>query len=227
VTGQVNATEWASRLQLAGQIDAIPHLSNLNQTSHGIRCQCGSLLGEVSNTHHGIHAVCYCIDCRTYAFCLSKSAAILDKMGGTEVVATQARHVSFTNGLENLACLSLSPNGTLRWFAKCCNTPIANTPRNWHVPYVSLIHTCLVKPLEDAFPPVQMHVKAKSAKGKPPRLLRSKIAASISFSAKLIFARLRGSYKQTPFFLSTGFPRVEVQVLSSQERENLRNEALA
>ncbi len=64
-------------------------------------------------------------------------------MGGTDVVATLPRHVRFTQGIEALACMSLSETGMLRWYARCCNTAIGNTPRNFKVSHVGLIHICL------------------------------------------------------------------------------------
>src|SRR5947208_768690 len=51
--------------------------------SHRIQCQCGSLTGAISNTATAMHAVCYCIDCRTYAFHLGNPKNVLDAMGGT------------------------------------------------------------------------------------------------------------------------------------------------
>jgi len=195
-------------------------------TAHEIRCQCGSFIGEVTNTCSAIHAVCYCIDCRIYAVCLYKLEEVLDEMGGTEVVATQARYVKFTHGAQNLACLSLYPKGSLRWYAKCCNTPIANTPSDWRLPYVCLIHTCLRKPLGDSFPSIQMHVKTKSAKGRPPPMVWSKFITLAGFMPRFAAARLLGSYKQTPFFLPSGTPRVEVQKITDAQRAKLKCEAL-
>lgn len=192
---------------------------------HRIQCQCGSLTGEVSNTHATMHAVCYCIDCRTYAFHLGKAESVLNTLGGTEIIATQAKYVSLHNGIQNLACLSLSPNGLLRWYAKCCGTPIANTPRDWHLPYVGLVHSCLAKPLESDFPAAQIHVNTKSAKGKLPSMRLRQITTLLCFFPKIFIARLTGSYRQTPFFSPAGVPFSEVQVLSREEREKAKHTA--
>lgn len=194
--------------------------------SHPIQCQCGSLTGEVSNTNAAVRAVCYCKDCRAYAIHLGKEEEVLDALGGTDVVATQARDVALTGGVENLACLSLSSRGTLRWYAKCCNTPIANTSRDWRLPYVGLVHTCLTKPLERSFPVVQMHVNTRSAKGTPPpSMWWRKLTALLGFMPKLLFARLTGSYRRTPFFTPGGAPRVEVKVLSREQRDAAKRSA--
>jgi hypothetical protein len=93
------------------------------------------------------------------------------------VLVTQPRFVVFTAGLEKLACMSLWPKGMLRWYARCCQTPIANTMRASTFPHVGLIHNCLESPsrsLETAFGPVRMRVNRLSAKGTPivaPRVL--------------------------------------------------------
>ena len=134
-------------------------------------------------------------------------------------------HVALTSGIQNLACMSLSGKGVLRWYAKCCDTPIANTPRDWRLPYVGLIHSCLKKPLESSFPRVQMYVNTKSAKGKPPSMRWSQITTLLGFMPKLLFARVAGTYEHTPFFSSSGAPIVEVKVLSRAEREKAESAA--
>lgn len=194
--------------------------------NHRIQCQCGALTGEVSNTHSVMHAVCYCIDCRTYAFHLGKPESVLDANGGTEVIATQAKRVTFTAGAQHLACLSLSPNGLLRWYAQCCNTPIANTPRNWRLPYVGLIHSCLNKPLESSFPAVQIHVNTQSVKTKLSSTRWAQITTLLGFMPKILLARFTGAYKETPFFSSAGVALVNVQILSKAEREQAKSAAI-
>ena len=73
---------------------------------------------------------CYCRDCQAYAHALGNAGAILDDLGGTDIVASLQQHVMLSQGTDALACLSLSDKGLLRWYASCCNTPIANTARN-------------------------------------------------------------------------------------------------
>ena len=143
------------------------------------------------------------------------------------IVATVARHVSFSRGAEHLACLSLGPRGILRWYAGCCRTPLANTPRDWRLPYAGLVHSALAKPLEASFPPVQMHVNTKSAKGRPPSMLWSEAVALLGFVPRLIAARFTGSYRATPFFGEGGEPRAPVQVLTPAERARATSAALA
>lgn len=193
--------------------------------THSLRCQCGTLRGNVSHTELVCRGVCYCKDCQAYAHFLGKAGDVLDDMGGTDVIATLPQHVSFTQGLEALTCMSLSDKGMLRWYASCCNTPIGNTSRDFKVSHVGLLHNCLRDPsasLDSAFGPVRMRVGMKSAKGTPKAMAVSTTVAILQFMARLIRARLDGSYKKTPFFdPATGTPRVSPKVLSAAERESL------
>jgi hypothetical protein len=198
------------------------------QMNHPLRCRCGTLKGYVNHPEKVNRAVCYCKDCQAYAHFLGKTGDILDEMGGTDVVATLPKYVSFTQGFEALTCMSLTENGLLRWYASCCNTPIGNTPRDYKVSFVGLVHTCLEDPstrtLESSFGPVRMRVNTKNAKGRPKALLMSTIGAVLRFMIALIRARLDGSYKRTPFFVSDrGTPVVTPKVLTSIERERVMN----
>ncbi|RZJ14214.1 MAG: hypothetical protein EON50_06830 [Acidovorax sp.] len=189
--------------------------------NHRFQCQCAKVGGEVADTRSAIHAICYCRDCQAYAHHLGQSDAVLDALAGTEVVGTHARNVSFTRGTDQLACVSLSEGGLLRWYARCCNTPLANTGRDWRMPYVGLVHLCLRggdAPLAPAFVPVQMHLETASAKGTPPRMGWSKVRALLGFMPGIVASRFSGSYRRTPFFTPTGAPVVAVRVLSAAER---------
>lgn len=193
--------------------------------NHPLRCQCGTLRGHVSHTESVCRGVCYCKDCQAYAHFLGKADEILDEMGGSDVVATLPQHVTFTQGLEKLSCMSLSDKGMLRWYASCCNTPIGNTGRDYKVSHVGLLHNCLQDPstrLDSAFGPVRMRVGMKSAKGSPKAMAASTTVSILRFMARLIRARLDGSYKNTAFFdPETGTPRVSPKVLTPDERARL------
>lgn len=188
---------------------------------HSIRCRCGALQGEVDVTGSAVRAVCYCRDCQAYARALGADD-VSDSAGGTEVVATLPARVRITCGFDRLACLSLSPNGLLRWYASCCTTPIANTPRNPKVPYVGLMHTCLAGDdgsRAKSFGPVNVRVNTGSARhpvrGTPMRTF----GAVARLAASAAYARLSGSWRRNPFFLKgTATPVRDVRVLSRDDR---------
>ena len=195
--------------------------------NHPLRCRCGTLRGYVSHSNSVNRGVCYCKDCQAYAHFLGKPGDILDEMGGTEVVAILPKNLTLTHGLEALACMSLTDNGLLRWYASCCNTPIGNTRRNFRFSFVGLVHTCLRDPsrsLESSFGLVSMRVNTKHAKGRPKSMPLSTVAAVLRFLSSVIRARMDGSYRSTPFFdPDRGTPVVPPKVLSSGERERIMN----
>lgn len=190
-----------------------------------LRCKCGTLRGHVSQPEKSTRMVCYCKDCQAFAQYLGNAGDILDEMGGTDIVAVHPQTVTFTDGQHALACMSLSEEGMLRWYASCCNTPIGNTSRSIKMAYVGLIHSCLEDPslsIASAFGPVRMRTATKSAKGQ----VESSAPATVATIARIAFAviggRLTGSYKRTPFFhADKGTPVVKPTVLTREERARL------
>jgi hypothetical protein len=179
----------------------------------------------MAEPQQALRAVCYCHDCQAYARLLGKPEQVLDRLGGTDIVATQSKYVRFTSGSANLACMSLSPRGLLRWYARCCNTPVANTPRDWRLPYTGMVHTVLRQPdrLERSFPRVQMQVNTKSARSKPPQ--EGQVSGLFGFAVlmlKLVTARLLGHYTSTPFFDAQGKPVASVTVPTREAVEAAR-----
>lgn len=192
---------------------------------HPLRCRCGTLKGTVSHPEKVSRGVCYCRDCQAFAHFLGKPGDVLDSMGGTDVVATLPKYVSFTQGLDQLACMSLTDKGMYRWYARCCDTAIGNTARDIKLCHVGLIHTCLEdvsRSLDESFGPVRMRVNTKYAKGKPQAMPVSTIKAVLRFMKSLLGARLDGSYRTNPFFMPGGEgPIVTPKVLTRGEWEQL------
>jgi len=198
--------------------------------NHALQCGCGTLKGRVAHAEAATRGVCYCKDCQAFARFLGHADEILDESGGTDVVATLASNVTITEGANALACMSLTENGLLRWYASCCNTPIGNTTRNFKLPYVGLVHNCLEKSgpsLDAAFGPVRMRVNTQSAtRGRPSSTPFATLAAVLRLMASIGRARLDGSYRRTPFFdPQRGTPVVASSVISRAERDRLRNAA--
>ena len=137
------------------------------------------------------------------------------------------QYISFTRGIEKLACLSLTEQGLLRWYAGCCQTPIGNVLRNYKISYVGLVHNCLENgptTIDSSFGPVRMVANGKHAKGKTDLMVLSTLMSVIGLAGSLLRARLDGSYKKTPFFEpASGTPIVQPHVLSAAERLRLKN----
>ena len=191
---------------------------------HPLQCRCGTVKGYVSRAGMTKRAICYCRDCQAYAHFLGDADKVLDGDGGTDVVATLPINVRFVEGQHALACMSLSPRGLLRWYSSCCQTPIGNTPRNFKMAYVGLVHNCLgnAAALQQSFGPVQVRVNTKSAKHPVDSTPLSSLTTILMLMKTLARARLQGSYKETPFFISeTGAPIVQPRVLTQAEREQV------
>jgi len=189
---------------------------------HPLRCRCGKLQGHVVLHAAAVRAICYCKDCQAYARFLG-TPDIADRDGGTEVIAMLPRQVHFASGADALACMSLSERGLLRWYARCCNTPIGNTPRNPKLPYAGLVHNCLEggsPSIEASFGRSRVAVNTRSARNE----VRSTPIATTFAVARLMSAslgsRLSGAYRDNPFFTpGTDRPIRPVRVLSADERE--------
>jgi hypothetical protein len=193
--------------------------------SHPIQCRCGVLKGYVSLSHGTNRCVCYCRDCQAFAHFLGRASDILDASGGTDVIQTRAANVVFTEGREALACMRLTPNGMLRWYSTCCNSPVGNTLANSKISFVGLVHNCLegaAPTVEGSFGPVQAYVNTQSAKGGVKSSPLALVGVILRFIAMVARPRLDGSYKRSPFFAAdTGAPIVAPKVLSPGEREQL------
>ena len=107
-----------------------------------LRCACGSVQGEVDLDRAWTRVSCYCRDCQAFARFLGRPG-LMDAAGGSDIAAMAPDAVRFTAGLEHLACMSLGPNGLLRWYAHCCRTPLANLTRNPKFFYCGLATACL------------------------------------------------------------------------------------
>jgi len=190
--------------------------------TYAFQCPCGGVRGELLHSERALRGICHCKDCRAYSNHLGTSARTHDAHGGATFIATQAKHVRLCEGTQHLACLSLSERGLLRWYATCCTTPIASSLRNWKVPYVSLVHTCLTSDpaaFERAFPRLQMRVNTGSATQTPPALVLKTFASLAKFIPAVGASGLTGAYKPNPFLTSEGEPVAPITVLSATQRD--------
>ncbi len=198
---------------------------------HPLQCRCGTIKGTVDNPRGANHAVCYCRDCQAFAHFLGRPREILDERGGSDIVQVLPKWISFTAGLETLACMRLTPKGLVRWYAPCCNTPIGNTLATPKISFIGLLHSCLEtagEPLDVAFGPVRVWVHTKSAKGEPKPATRGMGTAGSWFFRTVLKARFNGDYKTNPFFdLEAGLPIATAKVLTAAEHSRLMDSVLA
>lgn len=170
---------------------------------HTFQCHCGQLQGKLAAGAGLVHLACHCRDCQNYAQLLRNPGETLDDKGGTEVVTTLQQHISFTQGAEHLACLSLSGTGLLRWYASCCDTPIANTARDPRLSFAALLHTGLGASgaaLEAKLGTRRVAVNPKHAWDRIAYSPLAALSSTVRIVAAVLRARLDGSWKRSPFF---------------------------
>ena len=165
-----------------------------------------------------MRVVCYCGDCRAFAHAITRSD-VLDANGGSEIYWTTPSRMQLTAGVDQVRCLRLTDKGLFRWYAGCCNTPIANTMGNPGMPFLSLLTGFIDAPDPSVLGP-QQYVQTERALGTLPAHVKpSKILVRALIS--IIGARLRGHHKPNALF-TDGKPITVPRVLPSTEREALR-----
>ena len=105
------------------------------------RCECGAVPGAIHDAgpDKGDHVVCHCTDCQNFARRFGKADRILDENAGTALYQSRCSSLEIREGLDNLRCLHLTEKPTLRWYTRCCETPMFNTYRNGRIPYVTTL----------------------------------------------------------------------------------------
>ncbi|WP_026103051.1 DUF6151 family protein [Pseudanabaena sp. PCC 6802] len=195
--------------------------------ANSIRCHCGKLKGTLNQSQAVNRCVCYCADCQAFARFLKREPEILDEVGGTNIIQTIPANITFTEGIENLACMRLTANGMLRWYAACCNTPIGNTLSTPNLSFIGVIHTCLISDptsLDSVLGPVRMYVNTESAIGENKPKPAGVLSGTLRAIGMMLKARFDGRYKQTPFFvMESRTPIVVPKVLNAEELKNVKN----
>ena len=186
---------------------------------HPLQCRCGTIKGWV-RTQSANRVVCYCRDCQAFARFLGRESETLDAQGGSDVIQTLPKNVTFTQGADALACMRLSDKGMVRWYAGCCKTPIANTLENYKISFIGLLHNCLEnpeQPLQSSFGSVRTYANPQGAIGDPKPKASGMGATIWWFTKTILKARINGDFQRTPFFRD-GRPIAIPHVLSSAER---------
>ncbi len=183
-----------------------------------LECQCGRVQGmgrDIAPTD-GTRVKCYCRDCQAFAHYLNSTQAILDEYGGTDIYQLAPARLSFSQGQDLIRCVRLTNKGLFRWYASCCNTPIANTVSG-KVPFVGLIHNIIAdepiagEPLttQEKLGPVQAHVNTASATSPLPANIIQQAHArryTMKILIRILWWKLSGKGKPSPFFDASGAP---------------------
>lgn len=187
-----------------------------------LRCECGRVQGRVETDQLYVRATCYCRDCQAYARWLDRPG-VADAQGGTDIVAMNPVAVHFTAGDEQIACMSLSGKGILRWYAGCCRTPLGNTPRDGKVAYLGVVTTGLspAREVDAAFGPRgKTVINPGSALGEVKATPVGFVVGGLRIVRGMLGARMRGQGPML-FFDGEGQAIRGIEVLGATERSAL------
>lgn len=186
-----------------------------------LQCRCGQIKGRAIKVYpsEGTRVVCYCKDCQAFAIALGVADMVLDAQGGTDIYQLPPARLQIHQGHDQIRCLRLSDKGLYRWFAGCCNTPIANTlaPRT---PLVGLLHSFIVDPdAEIKTGPVRALVNLRGATG---QVSREQVRAAPArgyvrkILVKILCWKLAGKGRPNPFF-NGGEPITKPKIMAPGE----------
>lgn len=167
--------------------------------------------------------MCYCTDCRAYARFLGQDTNLLDPQGGTEVVQVAQSRLRLLQGEDRLVAMRLSDKGMVRWYTRCCRTPMGNTMADPKAAFIGLIHSCLDRSrMDEDFGTTLAVVNTDTALGTPKPQQRGLLGVIARFMWMMVRSRISGDYRQSPLFDAAGLPRVAPTVLSAAELAGLK-----
>ncbi|MEO0831290.1 MAG: DUF6151 family protein [Pseudomonadota bacterium] len=164
-------------------------------------CDCGAVAAEIPVS--GNRLVCYCSSCRGFVEDLNKPER-LDAAGGNDLFQVDPRHVRLFKGTEHLRWMKRSPKGPMRWYAACCNTPMANTLSKRALAFASF-QVADITPAEK-LPDVGARVHLKGALARVEEPLGSVRPMIFSLLGRTVAGLVTGGYRRNPFFDSSGTP---------------------
>ncbi|MEP5761388.1 MAG: DUF6151 family protein [Litoreibacter sp.] len=179
-----------------------------------LKCNCGTLEAVVTDVspHHGTRVTCYCDDCRAGTRIMYPNDDCLDGVG---IFQTDPDKLYIRAGHDQLANFSLSPRGLLRWYAKCCDTPMFNTMRSSRLPFVGVLLSA--NDDNSVFGPIRAQGFIKTADGK---IQHKGMFLMVSRMFRRIIASLvTGRWRKTPFFdTRTNTPIQEPWLVRSDDK---------
>ncbi|MGI9367395.1 MAG: DUF6151 family protein [Ruegeria sp.] len=180
-------------------------------------CDCGAFAGHITaaGVKSGTHVVCYCPDCRAGELYFEQPDPA---PGPVDIFQMSPDAIEIEKGAENLAAMRLGPNGMYRWYAKCCNSPIATSMTTPQKPFAGFS----VRRIADAekLGPVVTKGSVPNPDGK--RKHENVAPAAWALLKRIVSSRVSGRWRKNPFFdTDTGQPIVEPKILTKSERAAL------
>lgn len=171
-------------------------------------CRCGKLHGTVAvERRSGTSVVCHCDSCARAQRFFGVPAT---RMDGVAIYQTTPDRVSIDGGTGHLGLGRLTPKGSYRWFATCCNTQLGVSSTTPRFAFIGLVQSIFAD--TGALGRARTHAYMPQAGGadKHTRLMPSIMAVM----ARSVSALTSGRWKDTPFFdVETRKPVVAPQLL--------------
>lgn len=157
-------------------------------------CRCGAVHGTLSvERGSGTPLICHCDSCVRAQRHFGVPAT---RAEGVALFQTTPDRFSFDAGAEHLGLGRLTPKGTYRWFARCCNTQLGVTATTPKFAFFSPVQTIFadVKPLGRA----RTHAFVPQSGGADQH--KRLAPAIIALMARSAAALASGRWRETPFF---------------------------
>ncbi|MHA6323496.1 DUF6151 family protein [Roseivivax sp. CAU 1753] len=181
-----------------------------------LSCSCDATRWVLARSMPGKLITCYCNGCQSYIRHLcrndpDKAGGLLSPEGGTLILQTLPDSLTIPRGADHLRALRMTSKGVVRWYAACCDTPVANTIATPALPFVGMV----LPQGTEAFGRCRTHVHTNHA-ARPVRQ-RGMAAAAWGLIGRGIAARLRGQ-TASPFFAEGTLVR-QPEVLDREARQ--------
>ena len=180
-------------------------------------CSCGKLQGQLTakGAASGLHVGCYCSDCRAVEIHMHRPDPAPDPV---DLFLTTQDTLTITQGTQHIGLLRLSPRGTMRWYATCCDTHLFNTSANPKLAFLSIRATTLGAP--ERLGPFIAETNIPKPGGKTVNKGMARVMRKLV--PQILIARLTGRWRQSPLFdTDSGEPVVAPVILSKEERATL------
>jgi len=178
------------------------------RTGFDWHCACGKVHLRIL-PGRSREVTCYCEDCRRFARDFGEAEA-LDGGGGVELVQMTSDRIRIATGGEELCALRYTDRGPLRWYTRCCGTPLGGSFPTRTLP-IAMLHRNRLDPAEALGPPLVV-AHARSAIGPVARAVGMTPLVFLGVLGQVMAARITGSWRRSPFFNEDGSFRSEPEM---------------
>ncbi|WP_224813993.1 DUF6151 family protein [Hasllibacter sp. MH4015] len=158
-------------------------------------CRCGAMHGRLTvGAKGGTHVICHCDSCVRAQRHFGQSDTT--RLTGVGIFQTVPDLFTIDAGAEHLALAQLSPRGSYRWYASCCDSQIGITGKTAKFPFVAVVDARVAEP--ERLGPTRARVNVpQTGGGEKSTGVPRAVLALLGRSAG---ALMSGRWKQTPFF---------------------------